>query len=142
MSDYTELLARLDPPPGEICKIPSCRRCASAAAIRELQGEIERLRSGGCARDQGLTQWCAEAEALRRERDELQGDLAETRIALATAECRERVAKSERDELLKDANRYRWLREHTDVAWPGVTGPIGLDAAIDAALAKKEGACS
>ena len=40
--------------------------------------EIERLRRGGCARDQRTTQFCAEAvalqeliEQLRRERDEL-----------------------------------------------------------------------
>ena len=40
--------------------------------------EIERLRAGGCARDQKTTQYCAEAvalqeliEQLRRERDEL-----------------------------------------------------------------------
>jgi hypothetical protein len=32
--------------------------------LRAGADEIERLRSGGCARDQGLTQYCAEAAAL------------------------------------------------------------------------------
>jgi hypothetical protein len=30
-----------------------------------LLAEVDRLKSGGCARDQRLTQYCAEAEALR-----------------------------------------------------------------------------
>ena len=33
------------------------------------QGEVERLRAGGCARDQRTTQYCAEAMALVEERD-------------------------------------------------------------------------
>jgi hypothetical protein len=62
--------------------------------------EIERLRAGGCARDQRTTQWCAEAEALRSElaeraRDEIQQI---ERLALVTAE---------RDALLKT---LRWLK--------------------------------
>ena len=32
--------------------------------------EIERLRAGGCARGQTTTQFCAEAERLRAERDD------------------------------------------------------------------------
>jgi uncharacterized small protein (DUF1192 family) len=37
------------------------------ARIAELEAEIERLKAGGCARDQGTTQYCAEAaDALRR----------------------------------------------------------------------------
>ena len=32
--------------------------------------EIERLRAGGCARDQRTTQYCAEAVRLQAERDE------------------------------------------------------------------------
>lgn len=31
---------------------------------KEAADEIERLRNGGCARDQGLTQYCAEASTL------------------------------------------------------------------------------
>lgn len=43
-------------------------------AIREVleraekaEAEVERLKAGGCARNQGLTQYCAEAEALRKD---------------------------------------------------------------------------
>jgi hypothetical protein len=42
------------------------------AARLKAEAEVERLRAGGCARDQRTTQWCAEAEALRAERDALQ----------------------------------------------------------------------
>jgi len=33
--------------------------------IERLRAEVERLRAGGCARDQTTTQFCAEAERLR-----------------------------------------------------------------------------
>lgn len=39
--------------------------------LREAADEIERLRKGGCARDQTTTQFCAEAVRLQRELDEL-----------------------------------------------------------------------
>ena len=35
--------------------------------IERLRAEVERLRAGGCARDQTTTQFCAEAESLRNE---------------------------------------------------------------------------
>lgn len=38
--------------------------------------ELSRLRAGGCARDQRTTQFCAEAVALAKERDELRADCA------------------------------------------------------------------
>ena len=41
------------------------------AKIAELRAEIERLRAGGCARDQGLTQYCAEAVGLAAEIERL-----------------------------------------------------------------------
>ena len=41
--------------------------------------EINRLRAGGCARDQGLTQHCAEAETLAREVDRLRAVLQRVR---------------------------------------------------------------
>lgn len=42
-----------------------------AAEIAELRAEIARLRAGGCARDQGLTQYCAEAAAFAAEVERL-----------------------------------------------------------------------
>ena len=40
----------------------------SLAAERDaLRAEVERLKAGGCARDQGTTQFCAEAVALQAE---------------------------------------------------------------------------
>jgi len=38
--------------------------------VTEAADEIERLRRGGCARDQRITQYCAEAVRLQAERDE------------------------------------------------------------------------
>ena len=35
--------------------------------LAEAEAEIERLRAGGCARDQTTTQYCAEAVALQSE---------------------------------------------------------------------------
>lgn len=37
------------------------------ARVAELEAELARLRSGGCARDQGTTQWCAEAASAELE---------------------------------------------------------------------------
>jgi hypothetical protein len=45
----------------------------------QLRAEVERLKNGGCARDQRTTQFCAEAVALRAE-------LAEAEISLRVAE--------------------------------------------------------
>ena len=45
-----------------------CRE--AAAEIERLRDEVNRLRAGGCARGQTTTQFCAEAEMLRSERDE------------------------------------------------------------------------
>lgn len=41
--------------------------------------EIERLRAGGCARDQKTTQFCAEAVTLQREVEMLREVVAEMR---------------------------------------------------------------
>jgi hypothetical protein len=49
----------------------------SLAAERDaLRVEVERLKAGGCARDQGATQFCAEAVALKAENVNFQDDLA------------------------------------------------------------------
>lgn len=43
-----------------------------AADLIESQAkEIARLKAGGCARDQGLTQYCAEAEGMAKEIERL-----------------------------------------------------------------------
>ena len=50
-------------------------------ALGHAEAEVERLRAGGCARDQKTTQWCAEAEALRAERDALRANIETMRQA-------------------------------------------------------------
>lgn len=42
---------------------------------KEAADEIERLRAGGCARDQGTTQYCAEAAKLAAENERLRAAL-------------------------------------------------------------------
>lgn len=49
------------------------------AICREAADEIERLRAGGCARDQKTTQFCAEAVTLQREVEMLREMVAEMR---------------------------------------------------------------
>ena len=43
--------------------------------LDEAAAEIERLRAGGCARDQGTTQYCAEAAKLAAENERLRAAL-------------------------------------------------------------------
>lgn len=43
------------------------REAKLASDNQRLRDEVERLRAGGCARDQGLTQFCAEAAKFARE---------------------------------------------------------------------------
>jgi hypothetical protein len=51
-------------------------RLLSLAAERDaLQAEAERLKAGGCARDQGTTQFCAEAVTLKAENARLRSAL-------------------------------------------------------------------
>jgi hypothetical protein len=45
------------------------------ASAEEMLREIKRLRAGGCARDQGTTQYCAEAAALAKENERLRAAL-------------------------------------------------------------------
>jgi hypothetical protein len=47
---------------------------ALARVVPRLMQELANLRSGGCARDQGLTQFCAEVVALRAQLEELQAN--------------------------------------------------------------------
>jgi hypothetical protein len=43
------------------------------ASAEEMLHEIKRLQDGGCARNQGLTQYCAEAAAMAKDIDTLRG---------------------------------------------------------------------
>jgi len=45
------------------------------AEIEKLRAENERLKAGGCARDQNTTQFCAEAVALKAEIEKLRAAL-------------------------------------------------------------------
>ena len=55
----------------ERLQVESAKLAASNHAYlsnyQEARGELERLRAGGCARDQTTTQYCAEAVALQSE---------------------------------------------------------------------------
>jgi hypothetical protein len=44
-------------------------------ALREAAKELDRLRAGGCARDQSTTQYCAEAARLVEENERLRATL-------------------------------------------------------------------
>ena len=66
-------------------------------ALREAAKELDRLYAGGCARDQGTTQYCAEAAALAEENERLQAALAEI-IKTATACTAIQVARAALDE--------------------------------------------
>ena len=54
-------------------------------AVWDLLRERDRLLAGGCARDQRTTQWCAEAQAVRAERDALRRIVGEVDLALSGA---------------------------------------------------------
>lgn len=55
----------------------------------EAADEIERLRAGGCMRDQTTTQFCSEAAALQAEVERLRAQIEATELKL-----REQTAKS------------------------------------------------
>jgi hypothetical protein len=65
-------------------------------ALREAAKEIERLRAGGCARDQSTTQYCAEAAAKAAEITRLTGEverLTKGRETMGNLWARERAAR-------------------------------------------------
>lgn len=96
--------------------------------------------------DQACTRFGAELDALRASLAEREGEIETARrtgaywkdeLLAANATI---AAKDKRiAELEKDAARYRWLRDHTrggdDIVARHNDDPLGLDAAIDAALA-------
>jgi len=56
----------------------------AADEITALRAEVERLRSGGCARDQGTTQYCAEAAILAAKVGKLEAEC----FSLAAWQCK------------------------------------------------------
>jgi hypothetical protein len=73
-----------------------------AAERDALQAEVERLKAGGCARDQSTTQFCAEAVALQAENARLFVALKvlltpQTPAAFAQAIANARVALGEKE---------------------------------------------
>ncbi len=98
----------------------------NAILFAQAADEIERLRAGGCARDQRTTQWCAEAVALRAELETvseklmiactdnagMRADLADCRMQL-DASCNAEELRQARAELAacrEDAERWRNVR--------------------------------
>lgn len=83
-----------------------------------------------------LREKAAQLEQVEKERDEANARLHDVSVACATAE-------QERDELRKDAERYRWLRDGNDnkksAACHIAVNCYGLewDDAIDAAIAQE-----
>ena len=72
-------------------------------AAAEAAAEIARLKAGGCARDQGLTQYCAEAAAMAAENERLRAALAELLAYTQDVE-----------HLVYDAEE--WVKDHKSVA--------------------------
>lgn len=66
--------------------------------LHEAADEIERLRKGGCARDQKTTQYCAEAVTLQREVERLRHELDGVRLAYRGASFDRDRMRYERDE--------------------------------------------
>ena len=54
----------------------------------EAADEIERLRAGGCARDQKTTQYCAEAVRLQAEIDRLREERNEAQREICRRDCK------------------------------------------------------
>jgi len=80
MTDIVERLRELEQVEHELAHDCDCPPEATAnwkyaETCREAAAEIERLRAGGCARDQGTTQYCAEAAKLAAENERLRAAL-------------------------------------------------------------------
>ena len=62
------------------------------ASAEEMLHEIKRLQDGGCARDQGLTQYCAEAAEKDAEITRLKAEVERLRAALEGISCMSVIA--------------------------------------------------
>jgi len=108
----------------------------SAAKAREMRDEY---RSASC---DDVARRVDECMTLRAERDALAADLANQR-ARALSECdrcphdiNNQKLLEERDALTRDAERYRWIREHRiGVKWCELyAGGPALDEAVDSTM--------
>lgn len=72
--------------------------------------EIERLRAGGCARDQRTTQFCAEAVALQSEIERLREALRIEQEELAACCIDRKETQRERDEARREVcMTWAWM---------------------------------
>lgn len=81
-ADEIERLRARDLVPKALVKL---RALKAEAKLKEALTEIERLRAGGCARDQRTTQYCAEAVRIQAEIERIRKERDEARLAY----CRE-----------------------------------------------------
>jgi hypothetical protein len=87
--------------------------------LLEAAAEIERLRAGGCARDQGTTQYCAEAAKLAAENERLRAWNREIAVnAKAFAEALREIADFDTDE---DISNEECMRDIARAALEGRT---------------------
>ena len=87
--------------------------------LLEAADEIERLRAGGCARDQGTTQYCAEAAKLAAENERLRAWNAE--IALNAREFAEALREIINFNTDEDISNEECMRDIARAALEGRT---------------------
>lgn len=86
-------------------------------ALREAAKELDRLYAGGCARDQGTTQYCAEAAKLAAENERLREWNAEIAVnTKAFAEALREIADFDTDE---DISNEECMRDIARAALEG-----------------------
>jgi hypothetical protein len=89
---------------------------ALEATAIQAADEIERLRNGGCARDQRTTQYCAEAGRLQQERDGYLVGNQQVLLALSVANETARRYRRERDEARRLYINEMCLRDYGDTS--------------------------
>jgi uncharacterized coiled-coil DUF342 family protein len=74
-TDSHAILKRAEKAEARVAELEVCAR-KDRQSLRESQSEVKRLKAGGCARDQRLTQYCAEAAEFANRIRKLQELLA------------------------------------------------------------------